>query len=399
MRRALHIFCVGILTLCLSIDSAIAGKLLRRRECRPRKCHVVSCAPLSYGSYGSCGTCSTNCCVPSDGSSHAVIEATPETSVIAPQAALIPAQEPVAPITDPVPVPSVVPLDPASPVVATEPTSVLEKSDSQVSPASAEEEMPPEKAVTPEPLPEQPDDASPVPPVDSQPEETVEEEMPVEEEMLEEEPAQTISPPEEETEKNLFDEDEPSAQESSESESEMNEPSEPTESDSVPQEDAAEEASADSQTQPDEEMPAEPADDESGFDDTEMPDEDSPDEPAAVPALPEEVEEAEEEMQDEPAASEEDSAIEDESVNASQFNSGIVLGGNQPVRRWIDNTGRHETIGRLVEVHGSSVRLLKSNGRYTTVPVERLSPHDQRYVEAIDTQIVATTSPLDTAGL
>ena len=371
MRRALHIFCVGILTLCLSIDSAIAGKLLRRRECRPRKCHVVSCAPLSYGSYGSCGTCSTNCCVPSDGSSHAVIEATPETSVIAPQAALIPAQEPAAPITDPVPVPSVVPLEPASPVVATEPTSVLEKSDSQVSPASAEEEMPPEKAVTPEPLPEQPDDASPVPPVDSQPEETVEEEMPEEEEMLEEEPAQTISPPEEETEKNLFDEDEP----------------------------AAEEASADSQTQPDEEMPAEPADDESGFDDTEMPDEDSPDEPAAVPALPEEVEEAEEEMQDEPAASEEDSAIEDESVNASQFNSGIVLGGNQPVRRWIDNTGRHETIGRLVEVHGSSVRLLKSNGRYTTVPVERLSPHDQRYVEAIDTQIVATTSPLDTAGL
>ena len=396
MRRALHIFCVGILTLCLSIDSAIAGKLLRRRECRPRKCHVVSCAPLSYGSYGSCGTCSTNCCVPSDGSSHAVIEATPETSVIAPQAALIPAQEPVAPITDPVPVPSVVPLEPASPVVATEPTSVLEKSDSQVSKASAEEEMPPEKAVTPEPLPEQPDDASPVPPVDSQPEETVEEEMP-EEEMLEEEPAQTISPPEEKTEKNVFDEDEPSAQESSESESEMNEPSEPTESDSVPQEDAAEEASADSQTQPDEEMPAEPADDESGFDDTEMPDEDSPDEPAAVPALPEE---AEEEMQDEPAASsEEDAATEDESVNASQFNSGIVLGGNQPVRRWIDNTGRHETIGRLVEVHGSSVRLLKSNGRYTTVPVERLSPHDQRYVEAIDTQIVATTSPLDTAGL
>lgn len=323
------------------------------------------------------------------------MKGTPETSVIAPPAAAIPAQVPVATDTESVIGPSLVPLELVSPVVATEPTSVQEKSDSQVSPASAEEEMPPEKAVTPEPLPEQPDDASPVPPVDSQPGEPVEEETP-EEEMPEEEPvpqpAQTISPPEE----NVFDEDEPDAEKSSAAEPEMNEPSEPTDSDSVPQEDADEEASADSQTQPNEEMPAEPANDEPSFDDTEMPDEGSPDEPAAVPALPEE---AEEELQDEPAASEEESATEEESVGASQFNSGIVLGGNQPIRRWIDNTGRHETVGRLVEVHGSSVRLLKSNGRYTTVAVERLSPHDQRYVEAIDTRVVVTTSPLDTAGL
>lgn len=51
----------------------------------------------------------------------------------------------------------------------------------------------------------------------------------------------------------------------------------------------------------------------------------------------------------------------------------------EPVRRWIDASGRHETIGRLVEVHADRVRILKANGRYAVVPMHRLSHHDQAY--------------------
>ena len=61
----------------------------------------------------------------------------------------------------------------------------------------------------------------------------------------------------------------------------------------------------------------------------------------------------------------------------------------EPVRRWIDSSGRHETIGRLVEVHPDRVRILKSNGRFTTVPKPRLSRHDQAYVTAVGERLAA----------
>jgi len=61
----------------------------------------------------------------------------------------------------------------------------------------------------------------------------------------------------------------------------------------------------------------------------------------------------------------------------------------EPVRRWIDATGRHQTIGRLVEVHPDRIRILKSNGHYTTVPLERLSRHDQSYVTQVGERIAA----------
>jgi hypothetical protein len=64
----------------------------------------------------------------------------------------------------------------------------------------------------------------------------------------------------------------------------------------------------------------------------------------------------------------------------------------EPVRRWIDSSGLHETIGRLVEVHPDRVRILKRNGRYTTVPMQRLSRHDQAYAATVGERL-ATQAP------
>lgn len=55
---------------------------------------------------------------------------------------------------------------------------------------------------------------------------------------------------------------------------------------------------------------------------------------------------------------------------------------NEPdaMRDWTDNTGKYHVVARLVSVDATSVRLLKENGRYTTVPFERLSQADLAFV-------------------
>ena len=50
------------------------------------------------------------------------------------------------------------------------------------------------------------------------------------------------------------------------------------------------------------------------------------------------------------------------------------------VRTWTDNTGKYQTVGRLVKVGETHVRLLKDNGRFTTVSKKRLSQDDLAYV-------------------
>ena len=50
------------------------------------------------------------------------------------------------------------------------------------------------------------------------------------------------------------------------------------------------------------------------------------------------------------------------------------------MRHWIDNTGTYTTTARLVVVADNHVRLFKDNGRYTTVPMRRLSQADEQYV-------------------
>lgn len=56
-------------------------------------------------------------------------------------------------------------------------------------------------------------------------------------------------------------------------------------------------------------------------------------------------------------------------------------------RQWTDNTGRFQTTARLVRVTDTSVRLLKENGRYTTVQKSRLCPEDLEYVEVMAKQL------------
>jgi hypothetical protein len=49
-------------------------------------------------------------------------------------------------------------------------------------------------------------------------------------------------------------------------------------------------------------------------------------------------------------------------------------------REWVDNTGRYKTRGRLVTFLDGHVRLVKDNGRTTTVPLYRLSQIDLEFV-------------------
>jgi hypothetical protein len=50
-------------------------------------------------------------------------------------------------------------------------------------------------------------------------------------------------------------------------------------------------------------------------------------------------------------------------------------------RVWSDNTGTFSVTARVAIIFGDSVRLLKENGRTTTVPIRRLSEADRLYVQ------------------
>jgi hypothetical protein len=52
------------------------------------------------------------------------------------------------------------------------------------------------------------------------------------------------------------------------------------------------------------------------------------------------------------------------------------------MRVWTDNTGKFQVSARLIVVGPKHVRLLKANGRFTTVPFTRLSRGDLAFVHA-----------------
>jgi hypothetical protein len=52
------------------------------------------------------------------------------------------------------------------------------------------------------------------------------------------------------------------------------------------------------------------------------------------------------------------------------------------MRIWSDNTGKYTCVGRLIEIEPHRIRLLKENGNTSTVPIERLSLRDLRFVHA-----------------
>jgi hypothetical protein len=51
------------------------------------------------------------------------------------------------------------------------------------------------------------------------------------------------------------------------------------------------------------------------------------------------------------------------------------------MRTWVDNTGNYSCRGRLVSLLDGHVRLLKDNGRTSTVPLSRLSANDVQFVD------------------
>jgi nicotinate-nucleotide--dimethylbenzimidazole phosphoribosyltransferase len=77
---------------------------------------------------------------------------------------------------------------------------------------------------------------------------------------------------------------------------------------------------------------------------------------------------------------------------------------NEPMRRWSDASNKHHTEGWLVEVRADRVRILKVNGRHTTVLTESLSAADRDYVSAVGDRMAAqqqdtSPAPSTTAGL
>jgi hypothetical protein len=51
------------------------------------------------------------------------------------------------------------------------------------------------------------------------------------------------------------------------------------------------------------------------------------------------------------------------------------------LRIWVDNTGKYSCRGRLVRFMDNQVRLLKENGRTSTVRLARLSTNDLQFVQ------------------
>jgi hypothetical protein len=75
---------------------------------------------------------------------------------------------------------------------------------------------------------------------------------------------------------------------------------------------------------------------------------------------------------------------------------------NEPVRHWTNAAGTHQAQGWLVELQADRVRILKVNGRHTTVARESLSAADSAYVSAVNSRLTAerqTAAPMTTAGL
>jgi hypothetical protein len=56
-------------------------------------------------------------------------------------------------------------------------------------------------------------------------------------------------------------------------------------------------------------------------------------------------------------------------------------------RTWQDNTGNFAVSARLDTIFPDKVRLLKDNGKFSTVPFRRLSQADQLYVQWVAIQL------------
>jgi len=279
------------------------------------------------------------CCVPADGSAHAVIVDAHETET----AHVGPGESPAAPAAGEGPSVAVEPRSPVTPAPVSEPLEPL----SPIAPASAEKPLPPPPPAATEPALAPPAE----PPMKEAPPAPVAEPAPIEE------PPAPIEPPSDVPAPTPVPEEEAAPVESA--------PKPPVENFFDEDGDDPAEKSAGQGRTPmkRKEPPREPVEDLFDEPEDEAPSGDEKPAPAERPADDAPGEEPSEKTEDDPFAT----------LDAHP----------EPVRRWIDSSGLHETIGRLVEVHPDRVRILKRNGRYTTVPMQRLSKHDQAYATAV----------------
>lgn len=370
MYRWFHVLVVGVLTVVLSIDSASACRLLRSR-CRPR-CRVVSCQVVhpvepQCVRVATCDPCVVveslpmQCCVPADGSAHAVIV---ESEL---PAFTVPIEPPSVPAVEAAPVVVDTPR-PAEPTPVTEPLEPL----APIEPASAEKPLSPVPAAGTEPAP------VPEPQFKTAAEILAES---AEKERLEKAAAEAAKPPAPAAEPPMKETPAEAAPASIEQPPTPAEPApkkptpKPAEGNFFDEGDEAPEQTPETESQTpmrkapmkEKEPPQEPVEDLFGEPEAESAPADAKPESAEEPADESSDEEPTEKTEDDPFAT----------LDAAP----------EPVRRWIDSSGRHETIGRLVEVHPDRVRILKLNGRHTTVPLQRLSQHDQAYAATVGERI------------
>lgn len=122
-------------------------------------------------------------------------------------------------------------------------------------------------------------------------------------------------------------------------------------------------------------------------------------EPADEPAAP-----AADDAADEPADDVDAAPPADPEQAEADPAAAATIVPNEPMRRWTNDTGTHQAQGWLVEVRADRVRILKVNGRHTTMSTESLSAADRDYVSVVNARLAAErqgTSPaaVDTAGL
>jgi hypothetical protein len=102
----------------------------------------------------------------------------------------------------------------------------------------------------------------------------------------------------------------------------------------------------------------------------------------------------------------EDAAPEEPATDARETESDPFSDAHrqpvEPLRRWVDASGQHATVGVLVDVGGDAVEIRKANGRSVRVPLERLSRIDRAYAAEAGPRLagrVPAPQPTETAGL
>jgi hypothetical protein len=99
--------------------------------------------------------------------------------------------------------------------------------------------------------------------------------------------------------------------------------------------------------------------------------------PAAAPAGENKSKPADNEKKEEKPKAEEKDPLFGSAPSVLHEAGGLA---SNEMRQWTDNTGSFSCRGRLVRFYEGQVRLLKENGRTTTVPLARLSTGDLEFV-------------------